>query len=148
MTKKIYSTFATLSLLMLLAVGSVQAQSGVSLQVNIRFDFQVGNKTLPAGKYSVRSLSQDSMLLRSADGRESVIMATRGAIDGGGKATHEKLVFRQYGDKYFLAQVWTTRTGDGRELGRTSAEREAAKAQLLARGSDRPQTVEVLAGVR
>lgn len=147
MTRKIYSTFAMMGLFLVLAVGSVQAQSGGSLEVNIRFDFQIGNKVLPAGQYTVRRLAQNSMVLESADG-ERVIAQTPGTADGGGKETREKLVFHQYGDQYFLAQVWIDRDADGRKLIMSDAEREAAKAQALARGNRKPRTVEVTASAR
>jgi len=148
MTKKIYSTFAMLGLFLVLAVGSVQAQSEGSLEVNIRFDFQVGNKVLPAGEYTVRRLSQNSMIVESADGSERVIAQVPGRVERGRKTNSEKMVFHQYGDQYFLTQVWMTRDGDGRELATSKAEREASKAQSLSRGDQKLRTVEVAAGVR
>ena len=148
MTKKLYSTFAMLSLLFMLAVTSVQAQSGDSLQANIRFDFQVGEKVLPAGEYTVRRMSHNTLLIESADGSERLIAQTWNKIDGIGKATRVKLVFNQYGDQYFLSQVWLNRGGDGRELKSTEAEREAARAQTLASGDKKPRTFAVVAGGR
>ncbi len=148
MTKKIYSTFAMLGLFLVLAVGSVQAQSEGSLEVNIRFDFQVGNKVLPAGEYTVRRLSQNSMIVESADGGERVIAQIPGRVERGRMMTREKLVFHQYGDKYFLTQIWMVRDGDGRELSTSKAEREASKMQTLSRGDEKPRTVEVTASGR
>lgn len=148
MTKKIYSTFAMLGLFFMLAVTSVQAQSGDSIQANIRFDFKVGDKVLPAGEYTVRRMSHNILLIQSADGREQMVTQTRNKIDGSGKATRVKLVFHQYGDQYFLAQVWMNRGGDGRDLSGSEAEREAAKAQTLASGDKKPRTIEIVAGGR
>ncbi|HYG82959.1 MAG TPA: hypothetical protein VD861_21360 [Pyrinomonadaceae bacterium] len=148
MTKKLYSALAMLGLLFTLAVTSVQAQSGDSLQANIRFDFRVGDKVLPAGEYTVRRMSPNTLLIQSADGRERLMAQTWNKIDGSGKATRVKLVFHQYGDQYFLSQVWLNRGGDGRELTPSDAEREAAKAQTLASGDKKPRTVEVVAGGR
>ncbi len=147
MTKKIYSTFAMLGLFLVLAVGSVQAQSEGRVEVNIRFDFQVGNKVLPAGEYTVKPLTQKSVVIRSADGREVLVAMTPNSISNGGKAASERLVFRKYGDQYFLTQVWTDRDADGRALTPSKAEREA-KAQTLARGGQKPETVEVTASAR
>lgn len=148
MTKKLYSTFAMLGLLLLLAVTSVQAQSGDGLQANIRFNFQVGDKVLPAGEYTVRRMSHNTLLIQSADGRERLVTQTRNKIGGIGKASRVKLVFHQYGDQYFLAQVWMDRGSDGRELTGSEAEREAAKAQTLAGGDKKPRTIEIVAGGR
>lgn len=147
MTKKIYSTFAMLGLFLVLAVGSVQAQSEGRVEVNIRFDFQVGNKVLPAGEYTVKPLTQKSVVIKSADGREVLVALTPNSVKAGAKATTEKLVFRRYGNQYFLAQVWTIRGADGRELAPSKAEREA-KSQTLARGGRQAETVEVMASAR
>ena len=148
MTKKLYSAFAMLSLLFMLAVTSVQAQSENSLQANIRFAFQVGDKVLPAGEYSVRRMSANTLLIESADGSERLLARTWNKIDGIAKATPVKLVFHQYGDQFFLSQVWMDRGSDGRELTPSKAEHDAAKAQALARGDKQPQVVEVVAGGR
>ena len=148
MTKKVYSTFAMLSLFLLLAVTSVQAQSGGSLQVNIRFDFQIGDKVLPAGDYTVRPLTRNTMLVKSTDGSEIQVAMAWDAVDPSGKANRNKLVFHRYGNQYFLSQVWMTRGGDGHELPTSKAEREAARAQRLAQGDAKPKTVEIAASTR
>lgn len=150
MTKKLYSTFAMLSLFFMLAVVSVQAQSESKLSVNIPFDFQIGNKVLPAGAYDVKRLSQTSMLIRSADGQRSAIaVAPKSArTSADEKAAQTRLVFHQYGNQYFLAQVWMNKGGEGRELNKSDAEREAAKGQNLAMGGAAVKKVEVAASAR
>lgn len=147
MTKKIYSTFAMLGLFFMLAVVSVQAQSGGTLEVNIPFDFQVGNKVLPAGEYNVKRMTQSSMLIRNSDGERSAIAQTSRTVQDGvnDKASQEKLVFRQYGNQYFLAQVWMVKGSEGRELNKSDAERRAAGEQGLAAGGGKPRKVEVAA---
>lgn len=150
MKKKLYSTFAMLSLALLMAVVSVQAQTGGNLEVNVPFEFQLGGKTLPAGEYRVKRLTQTSVLVRSADGERSVIAQTPRAItvDRNEKATQEKLVFNQYGNQYFLSQVWMARGGNGRELYKSDAEQHAAREQTTANGGAKAQKVEVAARVR
>lgn len=150
MTKKLYSTFAMLSLFFMLAVVSVQAQSESKLAVNIPFDFQIGNKVLPAGEYSVKRLTQTSMLIRSADGQRSAIAVTpRTARTGENeKAAQERLVFHKLGNQYFLAQVWMNKGSEGRELNKSDAERQAVKEQNLAMGGTAPQKVAVAASAR
>lgn len=150
MSRKLYSTFAMLSLLVTLAVVSVQAQSRGKIAATIPFEFQIGNKTLPAGEYSVKPLTQNSMLVQSEDGQASAIVVTNNRVqaDINGKDARERLVFHQYGSKYFLSQVWLVRGGDGRELNKTGAERQAAKEQNLAGGGVKIQKVEVEARAR
>ena len=59
------------------------------------------------------------------------------------------LVFHQYGDQYFLSQIWMTRDGDGRELNRSSDERRAAAAeQNLASNGKKLRRVEISAHAR
>jgi hypothetical protein len=150
MTKRIYSTFAMLSFLLLLAVASVQAQSKGKLEVSIPFDFQVGSKTLPAGEYSIKRLTQNSMLVQSADGEVSAIAQTPGAVQTGvnQKAAEERLVFHQYGTQFFLSQIWMVKGSDGRELNKSEAERQASREQKLASGNSKPRKVEVAASAR
>lgn len=150
MKKKLYSTFAMLSIMVMLAVVTVQAQSRGKLEVNIPFEFQIGNQTLPAGEYSVKRLTQNSILVQSADGQESVIAQTPGTVQAKSNRTaaQEKLVFHKYGSQYFLSQVWMVRGSEGRALNQTDAERQAAKEQSLARSGAKPQKIEVAARVR
>jgi hypothetical protein len=150
MTKKLYSTFAMMGLFLMLAFVSVSAQSRGKIEINVPFDFSLNNQTLPAGAYSIKQLSQNSMLVESADGQTRVIAQTPGRVqwDANEKAPQEKLVFRQYGNQYFLAQVWMVRGSDGRELSQSSAERQAAKEQKLATGGEKLEKVEVAVRAR
>jgi hypothetical protein len=147
MKKQFLGTFAMLSLLLALAALSVQAQSRNSIEVQIPFAFQVGDKTLPAGDYSIKQLSQDTLLVESTNGDESVVAPAAGRVESNpnAKPGMEKLVFRQYGDQYFLSQVWMTRGASGRELNMTEAERAAASELKLTRHGAKPRKVEVAA---
>lgn len=150
MKTKLYSTFAMLSLALLMTVVTAQAQSRGKLEINIPFEFQIGSQTLPAGEYNVKRLTQNSVLVQSADGQQSAIAQTPGIVqaNANAKASSEKLVFHQYGNQYFLAQVWMVRGSDGRELMKSNAERQAAREQNVANGSAKPQKIEVAARAR
>jgi len=150
MTKKLYSMFAMFGLFLALAASSAQAQPGDLLNVNVPFDFQIGSKTLPAGEYTVKRLSQSTLLFRSADGTESAIAQAMENLQAGWseKEAKERLVFHQYGGQYYLAQVWMTRDGDGRALKRSKEERRAAEEQNLAAGGKKLRKVEVAAHAR
>lgn len=150
MAKKIYSMFAMFGLLLALAVVSAQAKQGEILEVNIPFDFQVGGKTLPAGEYAVKQLSDKALLIRSADGKAQTIIQSPGRVQANVSETgaKQRLVFHQYGDQFFLSQVWMTTDGDGRELNRSNAERRAASGQTLVTDGQRVRKVEVAARAR
>jgi hypothetical protein len=150
MKKKLYSTFARLSLVLVLGAASVQAQSRGKLEVSIPFQFQIGSQTFAAGDYSVKRPTQNSILVRSTDGKRSGIAQAPRALqaEAGEQATQEKLVFHQYGNQYFLSQVWMNRGSDGHALNESSAERRAASEQNVANGGATPRQVEVAARAR
>lgn len=148
MKKQLLGTFAILSLLFALAAVSVQAQSRSRVTAHVPFAFQIGDKTLPAGDYSVKRLSQSALLIESTDGQTRTIAQAQRSIasDTGAKQATEKLVFRQYGEQYFLSQVWMIKGGAGRELNMTKAERNAASELKLARNGAQPKTIEIAVG--
>ena len=143
MKRSFFTTAATVCLLAL-AAEAARAQSAAVLRVNVPFDFGAAESVLPAGEYSVRFVSQRGVLLRSADGRTKVLVQAPLAREGRGRAeARERLVFRRYGDAYFLAQVWA---GGGRELYESGAEARLVK-RLRGRGAPAAvaRTVEVIA---
>lgn len=147
MRKQLFATLATLSILCALTIVSVQAQSRTRIRAHIPFDFQVGEKTLPAGDYTVKRLSANALLVESASGEQSVIAQASRSVESNvnAKPSTEKMVFRQYGDQYFLAQVWMIRGNAGRAINMTDAERKAADNLKLAQNGAKPQIVEISA---
>jgi hypothetical protein len=124
MKKQAFGIFTMLSLLLVLGVASVTAQSKRTL--NIPFSFNVGHNTLPAGEYIVEPQTNDSQtvwLLTTRDGSARVVFTTFSARDN---QTQEqvKLVFHKYDNEYFLSQVWTPGNNSGRELRKPLAERQ------------------------
>jgi len=127
MPKQLLKTLTMLTLVvgLALAAGVVSANGQTSTMVtaNIPFDFVIADKTLPAGKYSVRSATQggDVLKIGSRDGKSSA-MRFSDSIPEKRENPTARLVFHRYGQKYFLAQVWS---GDdyGRELRQCKTER-------------------------
>ena len=128
------------AIVVLAAVGPTQAQSlgGTRITANIPFDFNISEKKLPAGKYSVgRAINQSDDLIVSIndlEGRSKAIRLSNTVVRSRptGKAL---LVFNRYGDQYFLSQVWPAGATMGREFRKSKSEREAQKQ--LARNSTR-----------
>ena len=103
---------------------SASTQSARRIVVDIPFDFVVEKKTLPAGVYTIKNISRNSdatLLIRSADGREAALVVTN-PVEVSAAQKESKLVFRQYGDQYFLSQVWTSGGNVGRQLPKSSTE--------------------------
>ena len=117
-----------LSVLGVLTSVSAHAQAGKQFTVTIPFNFYVAGKTLPAGQYYVGRSTEDSegLVLRGTDGRTGVFVLTRG-IQTAEVQQQSKLVFRRYGDQYFLSSVsWSG--GPSKILPPTKIELQAAKA--------------------
>ena len=148
MKKKLYSMFAMFGLFLILAASSAQAQSSDVIKVNVPFDFQVSGKTLPAGEYAVMRFSEKVILIRGVDTKTSVVAQAPGRIQAGASYAKERLIFHQYGDQYFLSQVWLRRDDDGRELNRSGEERRAAAGEKLAANGKKLRKVEIAAHAR
>ncbi|MEP6741788.1 MAG: hypothetical protein ABJB61_04760 [bacterium] len=142
MKRQAFGTLAMLSLLIVMTAVSVRAQSERSKVTNISFSFIVGQKTLPAGEYTVEPNRRDSdnvWLVQSSDGRVSALFTTM-PVRASETPEKAKLVFHKYGDQYFLSQIWTAGDIGGRELPMPRPERELAKNGV------KPQTVALIAG--
>jgi hypothetical protein len=99
------------------------------VRANIPFNFAVGSKTLPAGTYDVGTIENgDSkmLLLQARDGSSSMIVGSN-AAEHLKPADKTKLVFNQYGSRYFLSEIWVNGNRRGRQLPKTSREKELAK---------------------
>lgn len=125
----VLTKFGFLSMIVLVTVvGSAQGQSlAYQIRANIPFDFIVADKKLPAGEYSIGLENQktgDNFLrISGIDGRANAILSTIPV-----QTLHAKdngtLVFHQYGDQYFLFQVWPAGSTTGRSLSKSRGERE------------------------
>jgi hypothetical protein len=120
-------TLSLISLLSLLLVaGSAIAQSS-HVRANVPFNFTIGSKTLPAGTYDIAAISSDpNVLLVQAQGGSSIIVPSNAAESLKG-AEKSKLVFNRYRDQYFLTEIWVQGATRGRQLPKTSLEKELAK---------------------
>jgi hypothetical protein len=147
MKKQFLKIISMLSLALTLAVAAVYANPAGPLKANIPFDFSVGDKTLPAGVYTVVPMTTPHVLrIRSEDGRMGVLIQTQG-VEARREQDQTKLVFHRYGDQYFLSQVWTAGESDVRELWKSRTERELIKrrANHLAKNAVEPEVVCIVA---
>lgn len=122
-----------LSLFVMLTVVSVSAQTAKQLSARVPFDFTVGQKTLPAGKYTIYRTSvntTDGFLMRDENGRVAVVFKTH-AVQGLEHPAKGRLEFRRLGDQYFLARFWADGDDAGRELEQLTLEFIIAKGPAL-----------------
>ena len=128
MKRAAYKLMALLVLIGSMALAAqAQTSSRTQLIASIPFQFNVGEKTMPAGEYTVIQVNPSSdhavLQLRSKDGSRSVMIQTSNVT---GKASETaRLVFNRYGSQYFFSQAWTSSDASGLQAPKTKAERGA-----------------------
>jgi hypothetical protein len=100
--KYLFALFLTLA-----SFGSALADSRDPVVTNVPFDFVVGNRTFPAGTYTISRISDDPQMglhIQSSDGKTNAFFLP---ITSAPVASNDvsKLVFRHEGDKYFLTAI-------------------------------------------
>ncbi len=158
MKKGLLKGFTMLMLIVVLAlataVASPNPQSANRVVADIPFEFSVGYKTMPAGKYSVRTVTTagDALMIQSADGKSSAVRLSQ-ATERAKNKSHARLVFHKYGERYFLAEVWNGAGRSGRELLKSQEERAierelASISAASATAMNTYETVEVIASIQ
>jgi hypothetical protein len=121
------------------AVASANAQLSNPIRAKVPFDFNVGDKKLPAGDYTISRLSgfSDNKMISvsSADASAHVFQSTFEARALTPKNT-STLVFHKYGDQYFLEQIWSGGEQAGRQLSESRDERTVRRQLAQTRQSN------------
>ena len=133
------------------AVVSAQGQSANTVVSNIPFEFIVADKTLPAGEYQVSRSLGNALIIRTSDPDAAVIRLTNEIQPT--QDRRARLVFHRYGDRYFLAEVWTGAGDVGRQLLKSRQERAIERemfslASKTEQGECGPDLVELAAVLR
>jgi hypothetical protein len=99
--------FAITALLSLanMATAARALSSNSAVLASVPFSFTVGHDQLPAGTYTIRQNPWGLVTMQSIDRRLNVAVTTTFAPDS---TAGDKLVFRKYGDRYFLSTVSTS----------------------------------------
>ena len=128
--KHIQRAIALSGLLVLLTFSSALGQSDRQTIINIPFNFSVGEKAFPAGKYVIERNRRDSdtvWVIRHKDNVGKAVLLTR-PVRANETQDDTKLVFRRYDDLYFLSEFWTAGDQTGREIQISNRERALEKA--------------------
>jgi len=128
--KHIPKIIALSGLLVLLTFASALGQSDRQTIINIPFNFTVGEKAFPAGKYVIARNRKDSdnvWVIRDKNDNSKALLLTRPvrAIE---TQEETRLVFRRYDDLYFLSEFWTAGDNTGREIQISNREKALEKA--------------------
>ena len=97
------ATFALFVAATFITVGNASAQNQV--KVNVPFSFTVGNSTLPAGSYTIKSDFGSRDLVRLTNWGAKADSMALGTPEPGDPKNTNKLVFHRVGDQYFVHDV-------------------------------------------
>jgi hypothetical protein len=132
-------TLITICLLFTAATLFAQTEGKRLMKVNIPFSFAVENHSLPAGEYTITTVTPErSIRIVSADGKHSAVINTLPNY-ASAPSTKTSLVFHKYGEQYFLAKIWTA----GENVGRNPLSDK--RAMKIASSGVAPQTFTILA---
>lgn len=128
MKRQTYTVIAMIVLVGSMAVvAQAQGSDRIRLTADVPFEFNVGNKTMPAGKYTVSQINSNRVGLRlqNQDGTASVMLQMNGVI---GRAPQTaKLIFHRYGNSYFFAEAWVDGDSTGMQAPKSRAEKAAQR---------------------
>lgn len=135
--KKVYPIMALLVLLGSMAVAAqAQSASRTELRASIPFPFNAGDKTMAAGEYRIRTISNDSsnvvVKIEDLEGKSSVMLH----MSATERKTNESsnLVFNRYGNRYYFAATLVkgepTRLAAAKSKGERATEREFAALKI------------------
>jgi hypothetical protein len=128
----VYGALMILVLALIVSAPMAQAQAGAKAQVP--FDFNLEQKLMPAGAYEVGSLNTNVLAVRNLDTREGRLLIKpmhKQASQAAG-IPHAKLVFRKYGEQYFLAEIWDGQSTIGIAFPESKREKELQTASSFA----------------
>ena len=108
----------------LAATAAIYAQSK-TITADVPFNFYTGSTVMPQGVYRVSEMSNGGVIALQTTNASKAITA----FNVSGKSMDEpaRLVFRRYGETYFLAQIWTGGGPIGRVLPQSKREKELAQ---------------------
>jgi hypothetical protein len=104
MTRRHIASFVAVAVITIGLAATAVAQ-GSGIVVRIPYAFVVGEKTFPAGQYTIRHATPNDVhtLVIQGTGRSFAITAI--PDEETTPSEHHKLTFKRYGDQYFLKSI-------------------------------------------
>jgi hypothetical protein len=106
---------------------AVSRAQTVGLRVDIPFQFNVGEKVLPAGQYLIRAPQGGTLRITGPNGAAAI--ATTTLVSGQRPDGPGMIAFNCYGQRCFVSQFWTARTETGEEIIKGRLERDLANSK-------------------
>jgi hypothetical protein len=87
-------------------MAAAQLIGSTTVVAQVPFEFMVANKIVPAGECAVQAFNDDGKILviRNAEAKVS-LLSTSSQSEGKQDASNYALVFKHYGDRYFLSGI-------------------------------------------
>jgi hypothetical protein len=123
----ILGTATALSFCAILSVSILCAQANGAIVANVPFDFTVLDQHLSAGRYTVMNQTAQNAILIEGEQDGTAMFVLTLPVQATKIQKHAKLVFRRYGDEYFLSKIWYAGTHQGHELSVSNVEQEVAR---------------------
>ena len=100
------SWILAVALLVLSGAAIAQTLGNSRLVTQVPFEFVIANKIMPAGEWSVQTANMDgrTLMIRNTDEGKSVFAGSN-LDDTKEAASSYALVFKKYGDQYFLSAI-------------------------------------------
>ena len=140
MNRLVASSISALFVAVLLFVGNAHGQYvSRAIKVSVPFTFDVGDKTFPAGDYSVLQTAPYLLSLRDVQGHVLANLLT-GSLERAESHGPAKLDFYVDGDRHVLARVWQEHELLGHQVSPSKrstylAKRRNTRIQAAAEGS-------------
>ena len=114
---------------LVMIVAAVPAVAQNTITVNVPFQFQVGDKLMPAGEYRISGAGEKVVVLQASSGKDYALALTNAKIAK--EVKDPSLGFRKYGERYILCQAWLRTSDTGRSLLVTGKNAEMQTASLV-----------------
>ena len=124
-------------LLLILAVAIVvpmHAQTSSVMKVNVPFDFTVDNHKMPSGDYEFKTITENAILIRSANGDTARVSLTE-ATGGGIQYKSPSLQFEKLGEEYYLYTAFFGHVTNGRQFARSKQQTSQAAPVVISQNA-------------
>jgi len=95
-----------MTLVVLSGMAAAQLIGSTKVVAQVPFEFMVANKIVPAGECAVQAFTMDgkTLVIRNTEAKVA-LLSTSSQSEGKQEASHYALVFKRYGDRYFLSGI-------------------------------------------
>ena len=121
-----------MTLVALSGMAAAQLIGSTRVVAQVPFEFMVANKIVPAGECVVEAATMDgkTLVVRNTEAKVALLSSSSQA-EGKQEASHYALVFKHYGDRYFLSGIKLQRSNITYRLPESKVEAEL-RAQSMA----------------